>query len=467
MISLTLLHGHILEALAALPAESVHCVVTSPPYWGLRDYGLEPVIWGGAAGCQHEWGDRVKPGNYNWADKIKSTGNLDHGHQKSANANRSSFCRLCGAWRGSYGLEPHHDCLGWATGQPCGQCYICHTVQIFREVRRVLRKDGTLWLNIGDSYAGSGKGIGTDHGKAVFTDKDIVKTDWKNIHLKPKDLCGIPFRLALALQADGWWLRSDIIWNKPNPMPESCTDRPTRSHEYIFLLTKSANYFWDQEVVREPHLAVSLKRIEYGLRHNHPDKIGIGIPPVNTNRMGERFCHPSGRNLRSVWTIVTQPFPGAHFATFPTKIVEICIKAGTSEKGCCPQCSAPWERVVEKKGGTIGKSWHPHVADKIEGQSQKGIYPGGGLEASQDKNGNYYLINFLGWRATCSCQAGEPTSCTILDPFSGSGTTLLVAAKMGCQAIGCELSADYVEMSRQRLQAEMGMLAEIEVVHLT
>ena len=183
--------------------------------------------------------------------------------------------------------------------------------------------------------------------------------------------------------------------------------------------------------------------------------------------MGERFCHPSGRNLRSVWTIVTQPFPGAHFATFPTKIVEICIKAGTSEKGCCPQCSAPWERVVEKKGGTIGKSWHPHVADKIEGQSQKGIYPVGGLEASQDKNGNYYLINFLGWRATCSCQAGEPTSCTILDPFSGSGTTLLVAAKMGCQAIGCELSADYVEMSRQRLQAEMGMLAEIEVVHLT
>jgi DNA modification methylase len=356
-------------------------------------------------------------------------------------------------------------------------------VQIFREVRRVLRPDGTLWLNIGDTYSAQQ----INKMKDVWT--GIVPE--RKTGLPEKNLCGIPFRLALALQADGWWLRSDIIWAKPNPMPEPCTDRPTRSHEYIFLLTKSAKYFWDQAAVRENNSQGAIKRFGKNPSISVNNRKYEGIQSLAALGSKTPVWFSNGRNLRSVWTIVTQPFPGAHFATFPTKIVEICIKAGTSEKGCCPQCSAPWERVVEKKGGTIGKSWHPHVADKIEGQSQKGIYPGGGLEASKDKNGNYYLINFLGWRPTCKCGKSkqppdirrhpdsggggiweidyepEPIPCTVLDPFSGSGTTLLVAAKMGRQAIGCELSADYVEMSRQRLQAELGMLAEIEVVHLT
>jgi DNA modification methylase len=277
--------------------------------------------------------------------------------------------------------------------------------------------------------------------------------------LKAKDLCMIPFRLALALQADGWWLRSDIIWAKPNPMPEPCTDRPTRSHEYIFLLTKSAKYFWDQAAVRENNSQGAIKRFGKNPSISVNNRKYEGIQSLAALGSKTPVWFSNGRNLRSVWTITTQPFPGAHFATFPTKIVEICIKAGTSEKGCCPQCGAPWERVIEKTGGSIGKDWNTHN----RGEADLKI----GATKNIKNTDSTYRVETLGWRPTCSCQAGEPTSCTILDPFSGSGTTLLVAAKMGCQAIGCELSADYVEMSRQRLQAELGMLAEIEVVHLT
>jgi DNA modification methylase len=222
-----------------MPDESVQCAVTSPPYWGLRKYpGAQDSVWEGDA------------------------------------------------WRGPYGQELVAD------------LYVQHTVQILRELRRVLRKDGVLFWNIADSY-----------------DK--------------KSLALIPQRIAVAAQQDGWLVRSDIIWNKPNPMPSSVKDRPTNAYEHVLVLTKSAKYFWDIDALREPHKEISLKRIEKGLRHRHPVGAGVGIPPVNTEKMGTRFCHPKGRNTRDVWTLPTSSYKGAHFAVFPEELPRKCILAAT------------------------------------------------------------------------------------------------------------------------------------------
>ncbi len=223
-------------------------------------------------------------------------------------ASRRSACTKCGAWRGCLGLEPTID------------RYIEHLVAVFREVRRVLRKDGTVWLNLGDSYTSGGR-IGHGHriGVKQQTNKGCLPLQHHRppqpVNLKPKDLCGIPWRVVLALQSEGWWLRSDIVWQESNALPESVRDRVTRIHEYVFLLTKSARYFFDQEAVREPQDTL-------GRRHE--------------GRSG-------GRDIRSVWTISTQPYREAHFATFPEKLVTPCVKAGAGEKGCCPKCGSPLE----------------------------------------------------------------------------------------------------------------------------
>ncbi len=219
-----------------LPDESVHCVVTSPPYWGLRDYGLAPAVWGGESDCPHYWGDDLgSPG--------RRTGD-GKGGSKHQIANRrdgmppSAFCGECGAWRGALGLEPTVN------------LYVDHVVEIFREVWRVLRKDGTCWVNLGVSYCASPKGSlnGQDRSGLTSTrtqEHSPAGVDKRVDGLKSKDLVGMPWRVAFALQDDGWWLRSPVIWDKPNPMPESVSDRPTTSHEYIFMLTKSGSrLYW-------------------------------------------------------------------------------------------------------------------------------------------------------------------------------------------------------------------------------
>ena len=250
--------GNALTILKQMPDEFVNCCVTSPPYWGLRDYGID----------------------------------------------------------GQLGLEKTPE------------EYVAKMVEVFREVRRVLRKDGTLWLNLGDSYSSPAGGqnnfqSSTLTGGRGARDPSHIPSK-KDSGLKPKDLVGIPWRVAFALQADGWWLRSDIIWAKPNPMPESVTDRPTKAHEYIFLLTKSAKYFWNQEAVREPHMDSSLRRYEYG---------GSGANGKPFAMQQSPRGNESGRNIRTVWTIATQSYKEAHFATFPEEIPERCIKAGCPEGG--------------------------------------------------------------------------------------------------------------------------------------
>jgi DNA modification methylase len=296
--------GDALSVLKTMPSQSINTCVTSPPYWGLRDYGVD----------------------------------------------------------GQLGLEPTPE------------EYVANLVEVFREVKRVLRKDGTLWLNLGDSYAGSGKGAwdNKEVQKEVYVpDKDSPQCKLKKVPqgLKPKDLVGIPWRVAFALQADGWYLRSDIIWHKPNAMPESVTDRPTKAHEYIFLLSKSRHYYYDYEAISEPYASKPEKpRNKAKERYNDSYKGGRWSE-------GVRDYYSAGkRNKRSVWTVTTKPFKEAHFATFPPDLIEPCILAG------CPE------------GGVV------------------------------------------------------------LDPFVGSGTTLLVATQHHRRAIGIELNPDYIKIAERRLK---------------
>jgi len=354
----TILNGDVIACLRSLPDACVQCVVTSPPYWGLRDYGVE----------------------------------------------------------GQIGLEPTPE------------EYVEKMVEVFREVRRVLRDDGTLWLNLGDSYASAwacGRRNVVGNGSMENGKRDS-RPNRVSGDIKEKDMVGIPWRVAFALQADGWYLRSDIIWSKPNPMPESVTDRPTKSHEYVFLLTKRARYFYDADAVREAHVSVD----------QSPRKSGVGNGLNRTDRgVGrEFFGNPAGRNRRTVWEIPTQPTPEAHFATFPEALVEPCIKAGTSERGACPKCGAPWRRSILSQSSGSGD----HRA--VPGQNKPFTIPRG-----------EYLRSTIGWEPTCTC-GGDPVPCIVLDPFGGSGTVAKVARDLGRSSILIEINPEYVQIAKKRLR---------------
>ena len=343
----------------------------------------------------------------------------------------------------------------------CGQCFVCRMVEVFREVRRVLRDDGTCWINLGDSYASTtgGNCYGWQHGESSERDEQTKAAYAHNglpPGLKPKDLCGIPWRVALALQADGWYLRSDIIWHKPNPMPESCTDRPTKAHEYVFLLSKSPRYFYDADAVREAnasldengcHLwtgkpAAEMRQAphkEAGRRYS-----GVDVDPIKgAHGLRSMGYNPAGRNRRTVWTVATQPYSGAHFACFPPKLIEPCIMAGTSERGCCAECGAPMVREVERKAMVIARSGRRYAMG-AKGQTQAS---GRMLEPSTSKT--------VGWSPSCSCDAGT-NGCMVLDPFLGSGTVGEVCEALGRQWFGIELNPDYEALIRERTK-QMGL----------
>lgn len=263
-MTVRIIQGDCREVLRTLPAESVHCIVTSPPYWGLRDYGMA----------------------------------------------------------GQIGLD----------SSP--QDFIAALVAVFREARKVLRPDGTLWLNLGDCYNSighkkSGSGYGTTGlAGGIAKEHTPLRKENTDPHLKHKDLCLIPARVAMALQADGWWLRNDIIWNKPNPMPESVTDRLTKSHEYIFLLSQSERYYFDAAAIAEPVTEATLSdRVDTG--RFRPERGFPGSPSAGSGRLGDKDT----RNKRTVWTVTTHPYKDAHFATFPPDLIEPCILAGCPEGG--------------------------------------------------------------------------------------------------------------------------------------
>jgi DNA modification methylase len=404
----TLWQGDVREVLAQLPDESVHCVVTSPPYFGLRDYGAP----------------------------------------------------------GQIGLEETLD------------DYIETMVAVFADVRRVLRHDGSLWLNLGDSYAND------THVSSLHAAGGLGR-EKRSTGLKSKDLCMVPARVALALQADGWYLRSDIIWSKPNPMPESVTDRPTKAHEYVFLLSRSPRYFFDQEAVREPaewaRWGDQTNRKHEGsgsaagwigskpkgdltqrrtAHYNTAERYGAG----NGGNSGfdnlakkMRDGEHAGRNVRSVWEIATQPYPDAHFATYPQELVRRCILAGTSERGCCPECGAPWERIVvatspDGRTAEYDENGKPLMGDNMIDHGVRGSWNSGG-EVLRRETG--------GWRPTCD-HGHEPVGAIVLDPFMGSGTTAHVARKLGRRAVGVELNPAYCELAARRT-SQQSLLATEEV----
>ncbi len=239
-----LLNSDALKALGGLEEESVDCVVTSPPYWGLRDYKLVPLVWGGHVGCKHKWVvENVERENRTGLGLASSLTSIRGGGHKAARVGWQRFemgaCPLCGAWRGSLGLEPTPE------------MYVQHLCMVMREVKHVLKRTGTLWLNLGDSYANDRKWGGKSGAKNYTSEAGGYPRRKMATGLKPKELVGIPWRVAFALQRQGWYLRADIIWHKPNPLPESVRDRPTKAHEYLFLFSRSERYHYNAEAIKE------------------------------------------------------------------------------------------------------------------------------------------------------------------------------------------------------------------------
>ncbi len=421
---------------------TVQTVVTSPPYWALRDYGLKPSVWGGDPECEHHWGEQIwmhKGGPHGDGVLLEGGRSVVDAQAEVKEIPAGQFCQKCGAWHGCLGLEPNPH------------LFIEHMVEVMALVYDLLAQDGTVWLNMGDSYAsdGAGRQPTTKAGPRVpvgWTERARPERAVARGLLKPKDLCMMPHRLAIALQDWGWWVRQDIVWSKPSPMPESAKDRCTKSHEYIFLLSKSKRYYYDQDAIKEPvspdtharyararspsdypgsqtiassfdHMKVGPKvagwdyeadgeghsaikhakrgpkdegRADQGLRDStkfgrgagwreqgvHPKAVGVTREDGKANESFSAAVKDtvSMRNKRSVWTVASEAFPDAHFATFPRKLIEPCILAGS------------------RKGDIV------------------------------------------------------------LDPFLGSGTTAQVAEHLGRQWVGCEANPEYVKMQADRLR---------------
>ncbi len=315
----TLLQGHVLSVLRELPNESVDMVMTSPPFWGLRTYKTEPQIWGDND-CEHEWENRniVLGNNRNFVDRE------GRGSNNPAIGGMSGFCLKCQAWKGELGLEPMIE------------LYISHLIQIFTEIKRVLKKTGTLWVNIGDSYAGGGRASGQS--REQVTDKQATNFESAHINIKidypAKSLCLIPFRFAIGMVEQGWILRNTIIWVKPNPMPESVKDRFTEDFEYLFFFSKSKHYFFEQQF--EPNLEASIKRYDYPLENCQIPQ-GGGYPNEKRDAPYNWNLNPLGRNKRCVWNISTESSQAIggikNFATYPEKLCEIPILAGCPQNG--------------------------------------------------------------------------------------------------------------------------------------
>lgn len=374
------LEGDARAVLTTLPAESVHCCVTSPPYWNLRDYGVE----------------------------------------------------------GQIGLEKTPE------------EFLARLVDVFAGVRRVLHPRGTCWVNMGDSYAGGGRGGGgtfmSERGDSSWR-KQAACNGWSAppAGLKPKDLLMLPARLALALQADGWWLRSEICWAKERPMPEAVIDRPTKAHEMIYLLTKSEHYAYDGYAVREPVSGGAKPRGAGTTRKGA--RAGRGVKANPSFAWGTRHAAAT-RNARDVWTFDASPLRDEEFyAAFPEELARRCILAGSSEHGVCSACLAPWARIVERQRLLDGEPYeNPPPArntSKATPSSASGV-----SHARVTVS-----MKHIGWKAGCTCGAERRPS-IVLDPFTGSGTTGIVARTLGRHFVGVELNPTSAAMARRRIEQD-------------
>jgi len=405
-----------------MPEKSVHCVATSPPYWGLRVYdGCPESVWGGDTDCQHQWaedgGGPVERDRQHLAElgeRLGCGGGKKHSKGKQYGGNNrngiggslggegrkpnnpdisaaSATCTKCGAWRGMLGLEPKVD------------DFIEHLMLVMDAVWRVMRDDGVCFVNLGDSYyGGKGKsnlGWASEH----IDDRKTLQKDYHHTAghgqtrpldlppsvtgMKPKSLCLVPQRFAIAAQARGWIVRSEIIWRKANPMPESVTDRPTKSHETVWLLTKGPRYFWDAQAVRENGVCPAGTKAAKGSAERSAE------PGVNS-RPPEYKVYNGTRNARDVLNIATAPYKEAHFATWPPKLARWMILAGSSPK-CCEKCGAPWVRVVEKEQATDGR---PEAGPRLYN------YRGRLGHQAKAPSGLVVNVTTTGWTPTCKCE---------------------------------------------------------------
>lgn len=361
----SILHGDVIEELARLPSGCVQCVVTSPPYWRLRDYGVE----------------------------------------------------------GQIGLE--------ATPEE----YVAKMVEVFREVRRVLRPDGTCFVNLGDTYSAGG--------------------------VKPKELVGVPWRVAFALQADGWYLRQEIIWHKPAPMPESVRDRCCRAHEHVFLLTKSPRYYWDHVGAMESVSGTAHpRRAEAGKTKDCKEMPQESPQRARYNAHFNEAVNGlvSQRTPRSVWKIAAEPTKEKHFAAYPAALVAKCLSAGVSPMGCCPACGAPRRRLTEKR------RYATRVGDNSKIRVPAGWASNGArhdavafstlrseIVGNRDAYRHVTETVTVGWAPGCECGEERSVGCVVLDPFSGTAQTGRVAVAMGHAYIGIELSEEFIRIAHRNI----------------
>lgn len=640
-MTVRLITADVREALATLPDASVHAVVTSPPYYALRSYQTEPQVWGGDdPDCPHDWQSERRyvegGGNQRSSEAFHAPGEMNAARLKATRWKHDDTCQRCGAWRGELGQERTLA------------DFIAHLVEVFRAVRRVLRPDGVCFINLGDSYAAGGNG---PRNAERWPKQSRNAHGFRNVHgkkhpgggIKPKDLMMVPSRLAIALQDDGWYLRSAITWCKTSAMPESVTDRPTTATEMIYMLTKSPRYFYDPMAVRAVpsgangvHPVDELGGIErptaaFGLtaqrghvpsddefapylvlgallgservfgKEWHDDfrefldvlknpsngvvellwqdamvdsaakvlldvahHLGVVVAELNLDTKPELLAGPSvvpaialhddeaalaieqarevvakvvsnakilrqtfpldalaerlvdidaihqavalfdcadalpgglgnrgvaqtflkhaafglaqrrngqrapvvrhngpplsssiareGANLRNYWIIGPDLFPGAHFAVFPKEIARRCVLLATSEKGCCPECGAPWVRVVERTAAAAD-----HNGSRFD-QGKTATHQNGTMQA-----GERFVSVPTGWQPSCACDAGDPVPCTVMDPFSGSGTTGLVADRLGRNAILIDINDRYVAMAKERITGDAPLFTSVEV----
>lgn len=477
--------GDCREVLASLEPKSVQSCVTSPPYFGLRSYNLPPTIWGGDPICAHAWvprcyyTERSAAGSSSEAFSEAWQTNADR--LKAARWREDATCELCGAWSGCLGLEPSV------------QQYVTNLVEVFRAVHRVLRDDGLLFVNLGDSYARDRKKgqhkLGQSGKQACVYDAGGGRAS-TCIDLPAKNLIGIPWRVTFALQDQGWILRNDCIWNRPNCLPESVRDRFVRSHEYVFMFSKQEKYFFDldaaKEPVAEPGRASGNKARKLdvaGERSRLGTHVGSSVPYQDVT---------GKRSPRTVWTIPIKPTKEAHFAIFAPELVSKCLIASTPEGGCCHCCGSPFVRLVEK--GEPNAAWRERCgADSsggYHGKATKEFSKAGAQDASAVKArilAGMVEKRTVGWRASCDHHAPyyrrlpkprslrkqwqrylsgdwwrrasrrplDPTwprgTAVVLDPFAGSGTVSLVAEKLGHDSIYIDQSSEYTEMAKRRI----------------
>ena len=428
-----------------LPDESIDMVITSPPYWGLRDYGDDTkTVWGGDPSCDHEWVNERSGLLHENRNNLRGTQEEVVGRTRAAYIMKyddtvSGRCATCGAWRGQLGLEPDF------------RLYLEHLMEIFTEVKRVLKPTGTCWVNLGDTYFSAKGSCRNPGGNSTSIESSKKEQRAYPLHrgnrsdvpyLKPKNLTLIPFHFAIGMQYRGWILRNTIIWHKRNCMPSSVKDRFTVDFEYLFFFSRNGNYFFEQQL--EPCTSKA--------NGSHPigGKKYPGTVPNRTYSGNEYVrkdgVHPKGRNKRTVWTINPQPFPEAHFAVFPEAFVEIPIKAGCPRE-VCALCGTPF---LTRMTGADSNAFNIRVRDVKQGRIKHRDRVASKEEISRYDEKQYVSDVKIHTILSCDCNAGFERG-IVLDPFMGSGTTALAALRLNRRFIGYEIKREYCEMAERRI----------------